>query len=194
MNKHTPISTQPTASGLPFVLRISPSGPVGCVGMSEESSMIESTAKPSEILSDKGTDRLLADIAVDVDQSAAWAEKVIREKLGEPVTVFVNRCRYYSRHSDRTQLYWRIQVESPDIFVTSKDTDVLNEAIGHVCRQYETQRRVNKQMAEVEAAERATSVTDAAYRDSGDATTGTLPITSIGPSGIGGEYQNEVRP
>jgi hypothetical protein len=149
--------------------------------------MIETTKKPSELMSDKAADRLLADIAVDVDSSAAWAEKVIREKLGEPVTVFVNRCRYYSRHSEKTQLYWRIQIEAADIFVSSKDSDVLNEAIGHVCRQYETQRRVNKQMAEVEAADRAT-------RDDGEATAGTLPIVSIGPSGIGGEYQNEVRP
>jgi hypothetical protein len=141
------------------------------------------------MMSDKAVDRLLADIAVDVDQSAAWAEKVIREKLGEPVTVFVNRCRYYSRHSDRTQLYWRIQVESPDIFVTSKDTDVLNEAIGHICRQYETQRRVNKQMAEADAADKADRAAVTAG-PTNDATTDALPLVKLGQ----GDYTREIRP
>lgn len=145
--------------------------------------MIESKAKPSEVISDKAANRLLADIAVDVDSSAAWAEKVVCERLGEPVSVFVYRVRYTSRITGETVLYWRVAVESDTIYV-SAEKPVLNEAVSSAVHKFGVQARVNKQMAEVEAADKAT-------RDDGEATAGTLPLVKLGP---GGDFTSEVRP
>ena len=60
----------------------------------------------------------------------------------------------------------------------------------------EFEARYARERAEVEAAEvatrdDATSVTDAAYRDAGDATSGTLPLAILGP---GGDFTTEVKP
>jgi hypothetical protein len=149
--------------------------------------MIETTKKPSELISDRAADRLLADIAVDVDSSAAWAERMVRDRIAEPVSVDTVRVRSFSRFDQTVRLTWRVSIIGADICIFGNDMAVLNEAVADSIRRYQVQARVNRQMAEVEAADRAT-------RDDGEATAGTLPIVSIGPSGIGGEYQNEVRP
>lgn len=92
--------------------------------------------------------------------------------------------------------------------------DALRAAVSKARRMADFEARYARERAEIEAADRADKAdqdtlpdrfgaawgkvsaaaprpTTTNTRDDGEAVTGTLPLTSFGPSGIGGEYQTE---
>lgn len=164
--------------------------------------MIEST-KPSEFLHDAGTDRLLSAVAqarelTPHERKRLDAENLLKSVQGSFPSERISACSGCSRPTlgsfGPSGMLWRTVCQ------TCKDEadNALERscaALGKVS-QWTTDTIMDRVRRDLAAADAATKherrpVTGG---PTNDATTDTLPLTSIGPSGLGGEYQSEVRP
>lgn len=158
-------------------------------------------AKPESVLSDKGTDKLLA--AVDAKRYDT------RTDAFEALKTLPGVYAIEISHRERTRFNYKGHESTFTWMVSAIHSD--NRANAHVeygmslhscvCRVLESY-RLNP-LGRDDAWEEINGVAERAFGmppakvttgPTNDATTDTLPLVSNGPSGIGGEYQSEVRP
>lgn len=178
--------------------------------------MIQTNTKTAEVLqreamdaNDGATDRILGAIAnaPDPEQNIERAglidaEARVREMIGDPnASVFV-RLRLY-RYKSGTDVEFEYGLNVVGRVTVSLEGKTIAEMLGKLKAQHDKRvreaairERVEREFAALDAADSATRHEVApkpaitAPEDAVDPVA--APLTSIGPSGIGGEYQSET--
>lgn len=147
-----------------------------------------------------GTAKLLADLG-----NTPAPAKTLEEQLSDIRTRIVNRVGpnhkvRVSYYCDDSGLPYYVLITLPGgQAVSSVGDDLIDTAIRTLNKwSDEKQRtmiaeRVEREMRLASKIDAADLLTGEIFRDDGNATD-VLPLTSTGPSGIGGEYQREVMP
>jgi hypothetical protein len=166
--------------------------------------MVENTSVQVDHLHNKGTDRLLADIAAAKPDTEAERIELLEAAcriVGFRKGVTASRSSRIS-YAGVTEHEWTVFAWPESMGYINAAGTTIDETLAALSREYrkvsmkarieaEAERAIKAlDAAELATRDEATSVTDAAFRDAGDATSGTLPLVKLGQ----GDYAREINP